>query len=194
MEDLNEKQTEMVVEEEKPKQEETIENIEEEKSKEQEETKPKEQEVDLEKSNTVLDLSENNLSKSELLETVPDDTPDENLQNFFVPDEENKPNLIQNSEMNLEPVKGNSKVKRCPICNTFVSINKPHSQAECQSRLAKFKANKGKKGTKKECKNKKQVNRLLKKVKTLAKKYGTKTMQKKYNFPAPIRNFFSCYA
>lgn len=185
MEDLNEKQTEMVIEEEKANEPE---------------------EVSLEKSNTVPDLSEENnsdlskdnseekISKSEPLETVTDNAPDENLQNFFDRKEENKPNLIQNSEMNLEPVKGNSKVKRCPICNTFVSINKPHSQAECQSRLAKFKANKGKKGTKKECKNKKQVNRLLKKVKTLAKKYGTKSMQKKYNFPAPIRNFFSCYA
>lgn len=128
-------------------------------------------------------------------EMVEDSSPerDENLQNFFVDKPETGTNLIQDTKMDLAPVKGNSKVKRCPVCNTFVSINKPHSATECQSRLAKFKANKGKKGTKK-CKNKKQVDRLLKKVKTLAKKYGTKAMQKKYNFPAPVRNFFESYA
>lgn len=53
--------------------------------------------------------------------------------------------IIQSDiDMTLLPVKGNSKVRRCSVCNTFVSKDKPHSASECRSRAAKFAANRGK--------------------------------------------------
>ena len=42
---------------------------------------------------------------------------------------ENKPNLV--------PVKGNSSVYRCLNCKTFVSANRPHTEAECAARRNK---------------------------------------------------------
>ena len=99
--------------------------------------------------------------------------------------------IIETENMTLCKVKGNSKVRRCTKCNTFVSLNKTHTAAECASRLAKFKANRGKRCR---CsrKTKKQSNKFLSKLKTIAKKYNTAAMRKKYKFPAPLRDLFDC--
>lgn len=99
--------------------------------------------------------------------------------------------IIETENMTLCKVKGNPKVRRCTKCNTFVSLNKNHSASECAARLAKFKANRGKR---KSCsrKTKKQTNKFLSKLKSIAKKYNTASMRKKYKFPAPLRDLFDC--
>ena len=40
------------------------------------------------------------------------------------------------TQIDLVPVKGNSKVKRCRRCNTFVKIGNTHGLADCNARLS----------------------------------------------------------
>ena len=65
----------------------------------------------------------------------------------------------------LVPVKGNTSVMRCIRCKTFVSANKPHSEAECAARRNKAESrNSGDSTTKRRRKADKELLKNFKKL------------------------------
>lgn len=64
----------------------------------------------------------------------------------------------------------NRKVLRCYRCGTFVSRNKPHSIEECNERIRKFKANRGKRKSTASKRKRKVEKELLKSFRALERK------------------------